>query len=562
MRSPRRRRPSRCVPRLAPTRALGFAPAARARRRARRARPPPPALAHPPSSRLPAQPSPPDGPRLDVGIAPGVLKALADAEAARGAAAGDDPAAARRVEDSIGRIVETARKLSEGRADASAGEQAMRSEFESLLSALATPRGMDPAEVKRLKDEVFGPQTFWVTSTAPAPGAEGGLLVRGNLRAAPGVAFDAVCERVERAFGAGAYVVRLVELAEGDGSMMELPEPRPTFLILPAAAAAPEAAPGWARGAAAVLAVLTLGAAAQLGLAACVGLLPRETLAWLADPENLAAAGDALPPGLDAIDPLPFLRSAAAVGGAALLPQLAHELGHAAAAAAAGLKLGPTFLIPNGQLATFGSITQLKSLAKNRTQLFDFAAGGLGAGAGVSMALFVAGLGASMHGGGAEAGLVPVPAALFQGSLLLGGAAKLAFGADALGRASVLVSPLLIGGWCGLVSAALNALPVGTLDGGRAAQAAFGRGPLAALSLLSYAGLGLGLLGSSLALPFGLFVLICQREAEPNVADEVSPVDARRRGIAVAIAVAALLILLPGLPDGDAVLGAGPGAFL
>ena len=67
---------------------------------------------------------------------------------------------------------------------------------------------------------------------------------------------------------------------------------------------------------------------------------------------------------------------------------------------------------------------------------------------------------------------------------------------------------------------------------------------------------------SSLALPFGLFVLICQREAEPNVADEVSPVDARRRGIAVAIAVAALLVLLPGLPGADAALGAGPGAFL
>lgn len=45
------------------------------------------------------------------------------------------------------------------------------------------------------------------------------------------------------------------------------------------------------------------------------------------------------------------------------------------------------------------------------------------------------------------------------------------------------------------------------------AQAAFGRNALAVSSLLSYVGLGLGLLGSSLALPFGLYVLICQRTA-------------------------------------------------
>ena len=44
-------------------------------------------------------------------------------------------------------------------------------------------------------------------------------------------------------------------------------------------------------------------------------------------------------------------------------------------------------------------------------------------------------------------------------------------------------------------------------------QSAFGRNSVAVSSLLSYVGLGLGLLGSSLALPFGLYVLICQRTA-------------------------------------------------
>ena len=38
---------------------------------------------------------------------------------------------------------------------------------------------------------------------------------------------------------------------------------------------------------------------------------------------------------------------------------------------------------------------------------------------------------------------------------------------EALTHAQVYVSPLLVGGWCGLVTTALNCLPVGNLDGGR-----------------------------------------------------------------------------------------------
>ena len=45
-------------------------------------------------------------------------------------------------------------------------------------------------------------------------------------------------------------------------------------------------------------------------------------------------------------------------------------------------------------------------------------------------------------------------------------------------------------------------------------QASFGRGWLATSSFLTYVGLGLGFLASSLALPFGLYVLIVQRQSE------------------------------------------------
>jgi len=65
---------------------------------------------------------------------------------------------------------------------------------------------------------------------------------------------------------------------------------------------------------------------------------------------------------------------------------------------------------------------------------------------------------------------VPVPTQLFQGSLLLGSIANAVLGESAMRNSNVLIHPLLIGGWCGLVATALNSLPVGSLDGGKMTQ--------------------------------------------------------------------------------------------
>ena len=97
---------------------------------------------------------------VDISISRDVLKAIADAEAARSANArgaadagasadGSSSDSAQRMKDSLERIAEQARKLAKEDTSASTlGEQAIRSEFENLLSVLAGERGVDPADLK------------------------------------------------------------------------------------------------------------------------------------------------------------------------------------------------------------------------------------------------------------------------------------------------------------------------------------------------------------------------------------------------------------------------------
>ena len=148
--------------------------------------------------------------------------------------------------------------------------------------------------------------------------------------------------------------------------------PRLSFAILPAAAALPPPASSWQRLAGGALLLLALGSTLQFSLSASVGLLPAETLAWLASPAAQLGVGgsgaDALPPGLELYDPLPFFSATGTVFLTTLLPQLAHETGHGVSAAVRGLRIAPSLLLPYTQLGVLGSVTQLKSMARNRRQ--------------------------------------------------------------------------------------------------------------------------------------------------------------------------------------------------
>jgi membrane-associated protease RseP (regulator of RpoE activity) len=469
-----------------------------------------------------------------------------------------------------------------------------------------------------------------------------GVLVRGNLRARRADVFRSVQDKVREAFG-GRYEVLLVpdpDALLGDDEDGGGPSPqavsaararaaaaraaaaggaaaplggddeeeddddalaRVAFHIVPAAVAQPPASSG--AGAfqllvAASLLALLVAACVQLALVANVAKLPAETLRFFSDPANLEAQQQAadsgaaiVPPGLDTWDPRPYIASALPVAAATLGVTFAHEGARRGAAFARGVRLGPTYFIPNLQIGSFGAITPIASLLPSRRELWDVAAAGPIAGGLASAALLFAGL-AQSHVG--EPGslpaelLVPVPAQLLQGSLLLGSltravlgdgaaaaaaAAVQAAGAGAgaatgtsviaaavAGQPVLLLSPLAVAGWCGCVTTALNLLPVGSLDGGRMFQAAYGRQALSLASFFTYVGLGLGLVGSSLSLPFGLYVLICRRPAERYVRDSVTPIPRGRRTATAAAVLAALLVLLPVAPEvADQVVGVGGG---
>lgn len=62
------------------------------------------------------------------------------------------------------------------------------------------------------------------------------------------------------------------------------------------------------------------------------------------------------------------------------------------------IKLGPPLFVPNGQLGSFGALSQLKSLVRNRTDLFDLAFSGPAASGIVSASVFIGGLVLSASG--------------------------------------------------------------------------------------------------------------------------------------------------------------------
>lgn len=347
------------------------------------------------------------------------------------------------------KIIEKARGLADAQgsskpANVEAQQQQLRQEFETLLQAMAKSSDvLDKDDLKRLREAAFGPQTFWVTETLVLQELDkSGVLIRGNLRDSREKVLAHVCAKVSELFGEGKYEVILTEDEPQPGEASEPVVgkaasfgPRVAFQIVPAAQAQPPQTNNWRQGAAAVLFVLFVASCLQLSLVANITKLPRETLEFFSNADNFNS--DVLPPGLDEWDPTPYFVTAVPIFVSLLGINLSHEIGHRIAAIVRNVKLGPSYFVPNLQLGSFGTITPFTSLLKDRTALWDVAAAGPLAGALASAMVMGLGLLQSSPGLLPKELLIPVPAALFQSSLLLGTIVKAVLGDQVWG----------LGGW-------------------------------------------------------------------------------------------------------------------
>ncbi|XP_027068572.2 probable zinc metalloprotease EGY1, chloroplastic isoform X1 [Coffea arabica] len=405
------------------------------------------------------------------------------------------------------------------------------------LMELLGPERVDPMDVKIIKEKLFGYSTFWVTKEEPFGDLGEGILFLGNLRCKREEVFAKLQNQLSEVMG-DKYNLFMVEEPNSEG-----PDPRGgprvSFSMLRKEVSEPGPTTLWQYVIALLLFLLTIGSSVELGIASQINRLPPEIAKYFTDPNAVE------PPDMQLL--LPFVDSALPLAYGVLGVQLFHEVGHFLAAFPKKVKLSIPYFIPNITLGSFGAITQFKSILPDQKAKVDISLAGPFAGAVLSFSMFVVGLLLSSNPAVAS-DLVQVPSMLFQGSLLLGLISRATLGYGAMHAATVSIHPLVIAGWCGLTTSAFNMLPVGCLDGGRAVQGAFGKNALVAFGLATYTLLGLGVLGGPLSLPWGLYVLICQRTPEKPCLNDVTEVGNWRRAI---LSVAIFLVVLTLLPVWD-----------
>ena len=209
------------------------------------------------------------------------------------------------------------------------------------------------------------------------------------------------------------------------------------------------------------------------------------------------------------------------------------------------------FCLPALQLGSFGALNRFESLFPNRTVLFDVAFAGPAAGGIYSLFLLIVGLVLSSPNS-----LFKIPSLFFQGSILVGTLARVVLG-DSLQGNTVGVSPVMVVGWIGLVITALNLMPAGQLDGGRAIQAIYGRRTAGRTTVVTLIFLGIASLVNTLALYWAAIILILQRDLERPSQNELTEPDDARAALLLLALFLMVTVLIPLTPSLAGRLGIG-----
>ena len=224
---------------------------------------------------------------------------------------------------------------------------------------------------------------------------------------------------------------------------------------------------------------------------------------------------------------------------------LAHEFGHYALARVHDVDATLPFFIPAPPfffIGTLGAFIRMRSMPRDRKALFDVGAAGPWAGIIVAVPLLAIGLALSE-----VRPAMPSPGGdfLLGESLLLRAMMWLVLGVSS-SDVTIMLHPIALAGWVGLLVTALNLMPVGQLDGGHIVYAALGArwhrwislGTVTALVVLVAGGATSWLVWAVLLLALGL--------RHPRIVDNDTPLDPGRR---YAAAASLLLFVLTFMPE-------------
>jgi len=302
------------------------------------------------------------------------------------------------------------------------------------------------------------------------------VILRGQLRTTPAVAYQQVRENIEAQFG-DRFLLIFQEGLNG----------KPFFALVPNPQAPKTSSPTQEKLTRPGLALLLL--TATLVTTTVVGA----EIAGV----NIQQLGYN-PVGL--LQGLPYSLALMTILGI-------HELGHYLTARYYKIRSTLPYFIPIPFfLGTFGAFIQMRSPVPNRKALFDVSIAGPLAGFVATVPLLIWGL--------ANSTIVPLPAKAQllnpdafnpQYSLLMALLSKLALGSELTAKTAIDMHPVAVAGFLGLIVTALNLMPVGQLDGGHIVHAMFGQRAAIAIGQIAR----LLLLGLSLVQPgFLLWAII------------------------------------------------------
>jgi membrane-associated protease RseP (regulator of RpoE activity) len=249
----------------------------------------------------------------------------------------------------------------------------------------------------------------------------------------------------------------------------------------------------------------------------------------------------------------------------------AHEFGHYFAARFHRIAVSlPYFLpFPLSLFGTLGAFIRLKEPPKNRRVLLDIGLSGPIAGLIVAIPVLLIGLYLS------DIGHLPLNALAAQGTVLEGNsllylALKYIVSGELLpkplhyaglspfiywvryffiglpmpfGGTDVLLHPLAWAGWAGLLVTMLNLIPAGQLDGGHAIYVLLGKATARLWPFIIGTLFLLGMVWPGWYIWAGMVFLMGRTYARPR--DEITPLDSRRKWLAVFGLVLFILVFIP-----------------